>query len=118
MIRVGMFLAPFRFGLGGMGRFMGAMNHTEELHKRDMSQDHWYLMILGVDPPRQGQGLGSALIAPVLTRADADGLPCYLETTKEKNLAFYGKQGFEVIVEDVLAKNGPPFWTMKREPKH
>jgi ribosomal protein S18 acetylase RimI-like enzyme len=117
MARAGMLLAPLRLGFGGFGRFMGAMNHAEELHKRDMPQDHWYLMILGVDPTRQGQGVGGQLIAPVLERADADRLPCYLETSKERNLPFYQKHGFEVVVDEHLPKGGPRFWTMKREPR-
>ncbi len=115
MARAGMLLAPIRLGLGAFGRFMGATNHVEELHKRDMPQDHWYLLILGVDPPRQGQGVGGALIAPVLARADASAVPCYLETTKERNVAFYRKHGFDVVVEGDMPKGGPHFWTMKRE---
>jgi GNAT superfamily N-acetyltransferase len=117
MARAGMLFAPLRLGFGAFGRFMSAMNHAEELHKRDMSRDHWYLFILGVDPPRQGQGVGGQLIAPVLARADADGTPCYLETAKDKNVPFYQKHGFEVIVEEDLPKGGPRFWTMKREAK-
>jgi GNAT superfamily N-acetyltransferase len=36
---------------------------------------HWYLFILGTEPAAQGQGLGSALLAQVLARVDADGMP-------------------------------------------
>jgi MFS family permease len=50
---------------------------------------HWYLWLLGVDPDRQGQGVGSALLAPILARADAEGLPCALETLTERNVWFY-----------------------------
>ena len=32
---------------------------------------HWYLAVLGTDPPAQGQGLGSAVLAPVLEQCDA-----------------------------------------------
>jgi hypothetical protein len=31
------------------------------------------------------------------TRADAAGVPCYLETGTDSNIAFYQKRGFEVI---------------------
>ena len=51
-----------------------------------------------------------------LARADADRVPCYLENTKERNLPFYQKHGFEVIVEEKVAEDGPTIWTMKREP--
>lgn len=116
MMRAGMLAAPFKLGLGAFMRFMGAMNHVEELHKRDMPPEHWYLMILGVEPDRQGHGVGGSLIEPILARADASELPCYLETMKERNVTFYRKHGFDVVVEDDLPKGGPHFWTMKREP--
>ncbi len=119
MMRVGFLdfiLTPFRFGFGTFSRFMAFMNRMEKLHKRDMPQRHWYLMVLGVDPPRQGQGIGGALMQPVLERADRDLLPCYVETAKEINVSFYQKQGFEVVVEEDLPGGGPRFWTMKREP--
>ena len=102
MARNGLLLAPLKFGFGPFNRFLSAMNELEKLHERDMAARHWYLMILGVDPPRQGQGVGGALIQPILARADADGLPCYLETTKTRNVPFYQKHGFEMIVEDDL----------------
>jgi hypothetical protein len=40
-----------------------------------------------------------------------------LETEKEKNVAFYERHGFEVVVEDDLPRGGPHFWTMKRQAK-
>lgn len=119
MMRVGFLdfiLTPFMYGFGAFSRFMAFMNRMEKLHKRDMPLRHWYLMVLGVDPPRQGQGIGGALMQPVLERADRDRLPCYLETTKEINVSFYKKHGFEVVVEEDLPGGGPRFWTMKREP--
>ena len=96
-------------------KFMGAMNHLEHLHKRDVPPEHWYLFVLGVEPDRQGQGVGGKMIAPILERADKDQLPCYLETMKERNVTFYQKHGFEVIVDDVFP-DGPRYWTMKRTP--
>ena len=114
MARNGLLLAPLKFGFGGFNRFLSAVNHLEHLHDRDAPERHWYLMILGVDPPRQGHGVGGALIQPILARADAEGLPCYLETMKTRNVPFSQKHGFEVIVEDDLPKGGPHFWTMKR----
>jgi len=116
MVRTGMLAAPLRMGFGPFMRFMKAMDVFEKLHERDAPERHWYLMVLGVDPPRQGQGVGGSLIAPILARADAEGLPCYLETLKTRNLGFYRKHGFEVVVEDDLP-SGPHFWTMKRAPR-
>ena len=105
-----------RLGPEAHERFTDLFGHLGELHERDVQPQHWYLFFLGVDPPRQGQGVGSALIQPVLARADRERLPCYLETAKEINVSFYKKHGFEVVVEDDLPGGGPRFWTMKREP--
>ena len=107
-------LDPSIFGPDGAERFATMFGHLETLHLRE---PHWYLFILGVDPPRQGQGLGGALMAPVLSRADAEGLPCYLETMKARNVPFYQKHGFEVVVEADLPNGALHFWTMKRSPR-
>ena len=109
MFRAGMLMVPLKLGLGAFRRFLNVNDHMEELHKRDMPEDHWYLMILGVDSEKQSQGVGSSLVAPMLARADEEGLPCYLETMKEINVAFYEKHGFHVVVEDDLPKGGPHF---------
>lgn len=78
--------------------------------------DHWYLAILGVDPAHQGRGVGSQLLTEVLPRADASGLPVYLETDKERNLAFYARHRFELVDTLHPAADGPPTWTMWRDP--
>ena len=118
MIMAGMWLVPFKTGLPATRRFLRVMDRTEEHHKEDVAAQHWYLMILGVDPERQGQGVGGRLIQPILTRADGEGLPCYLETMKEINVTFYRKHGFEVVSEgEIPDEGGPHYWTMRREPR-
>jgi ribosomal protein S18 acetylase RimI-like enzyme len=76
---------------------------------------HFYLQGLGTDPDRQGEGLGSAVMQPVLTRCDADRVPAYLESTKERNVGFYEQHGFEVVGREQIALGGPPLWLMWRE---
>jgi ribosomal protein S18 acetylase RimI-like enzyme len=117
MILAGMMLVPLKFGRAALGRLMSSANYAMRLHKRDVPRRHWYLSTLGVEPPRQGQGIGSALIQPALVRADAEGLVCYLETEREKNVRFYRRHGFEVVVESDVPNGGPHMWTMKREPQ-
>jgi ribosomal protein S18 acetylase RimI-like enzyme len=117
LILAGMMLVPLKFGRAALGRLMSGVNHEAQLHKRDAPRRHWYLATLGVDPPRQGQGIGGALMQPALARADAEGLLCYVETEKERNVPFYRRHGFEIVVEDDLPNGGPHFWTMKREPQ-
>jgi GNAT superfamily N-acetyltransferase len=44
------------------------------------SVPHWYLPFVGVDPARQGLGLGSLLLRAGLSRVDQDGVECDLIT--------------------------------------
>lgn len=76
---------------------------------------HFHLATLGVAPTRQGQGLGSRLMRPVLELCDSDGIPAYLESSKESNIAFYARHGFRVMGEISLPR-GPTMWAMWREP--
>jgi ribosomal protein S18 acetylase RimI-like enzyme len=92
---------------------LGGLNRMEELHPPD--PPHWYLFILGTEPTAQGQGLASALLAHMLARVDADGMPAYLESSNELNLVLYRRHGFEVTSE-VAIPGGPRIWPMWREP--
>ena len=104
------------WGEGAIGRFGTVNAHLEALHHRNLPQAHWYLIGMGVDPPYQGQGIGGALMQPVLRKADAAGLPCYLETQKSRNVPFYRRDGFEVVAETDAPDGGPHFWHMVRPP--
>jgi GNAT superfamily N-acetyltransferase len=87
-------------------------------HPRD--PEHWYLAVLGTDPDHQGKGVGSALLAPVLERCDAEGVPAYLESSKESNIPFYERHGWKVTGEIPLGKPGsgaPSLWPMWRDPR-
>src|SRR4030042_2003645 len=109
MMLGGMMFVPLKFGRAAFGRLMSSLSYYERLHERDVPPHHWYLSTLGVDPPRQGQGIGGALLQPVLARADAEGLFCFVETEKEENVRFYRRHGFEVAAEHDLPSGGPPF---------
>jgi GNAT superfamily N-acetyltransferase len=78
---------------------------------------HFYLQGLGTDPPRQGEGLATAAMQPVLTRCDAERIPAYLESTKEANVGFYERHGFAVIGCPTIPLDGPPLWLMWRAPQ-
>jgi len=97
-------------------RIAEVLDFCETLHKRDVQMPHWYLMLLGTEPNLQGQGIGSRLLQPVLRRADAEGIPCYTETSRLRNIPFYSKHGFEVLVEADEPKSGIRIWTLLRKP--
>jgi GNAT superfamily N-acetyltransferase len=70
-------------------------------------EPHWYLNLLATHPDWQRQGLGGVLMGVVFEQAEAAGLPCYLETETEANVAYYRHHGFEVRSEwDLVATDG------------
>ena len=87
------------------------------LLRRHPHAPHFYLFELGVDPPCQGRGLGSALLRPALDRCDRDRIPAYLENTNERNVPVYERHGFRVTAEVALAGGGPRLWLMWRDPR-
>ena len=86
----------------------------QENHPRE---PHWYLQILGTEPAEQGKGIGGALMSPVLERCDEEGVPAYLESSKERNVPYYERHGFRVTGELDLPKGGPRLWLMWRDPR-
>lgn len=114
LLRSGLALAPLKFGLESIPRFMAA-NTVEHLRAELAPEPHWYLWVIGVEPEQQGRGLGSALIEPMLQRADNEGVPCYLETHKERNVAFYQKHGYNVVRSGHVPRGGPAYLCLKRE---
>ncbi len=96
---------------------MQGKGHMDEIHQQIVPGRHWYLMVLGVDPVYQGRGIGSQLIAPTLERARLAGLPCYLETGTELDVAFYRKNGFKVAYHEVYQPGNLNMWGMVRLPE-
>ncbi|WP_306323438.1 MULTISPECIES: GNAT family N-acetyltransferase [unclassified Streptomyces] len=77
---------------------------------------HVYLWMIGVTPARQGQGLGTALMAPVFERCDREGLPAYLEASSPRSRRLYERLGFVVTGTPIELPGGPTMWPMWREP--
>lgn len=93
---------------------LATLNAVEKKHPVD--PPHWYLAVLGTDPAAQGQGKGSAVLAPVLEHCDRAGEPAYLESSKEQNVPFYERHGFRVT-ERLDLQDGPSLWLMWRDPQ-
>ncbi len=65
---------------------------------------HYYLQLLGVDPASQGQGRGDRLLGELTRRCDLEGVPAYLETSREDNAAYYARHGFRVVARHRLSR--------------
>jgi GNAT superfamily N-acetyltransferase len=96
-------------------RSLHALGGLHEVEARHPSTPHWYLAVLGTEPARQGEGIGSALLRPVLDDCDRLELPAYLETATERNVSFYSRHGFKVV-DELTLPDGPHLWLMWRDP--
>ncbi|MDD9378821.1 GNAT family N-acetyltransferase [Streptomyces sp. ZAF1911] len=92
-----------------VGRLTGAVH--------PMAEEHEYLLMIAVAPGRQGEGLGTELIRPVLERCDREGVPAYLEASSERSKGLYERLGWQFTGEAVRLPDGPLMWPMWRKPQ-
>lgn len=110
-------LAPVAVDLVAGGRPGAALRLLAEIERARPTVPHWYLATLGTDPPAQGRGAGSALLDVVLRTVDAQCAPAYLESSKDRNVSFYARHGFEVVRTIRPADGGVMLWLMWRAPR-
>lgn len=75
---------------------------------------YWYLHYAGVRPQHQGKGWGGAAIRAGIAKADAAGVPVFLETATPGNVGLYQSLGFQITQEWDVPGGGPHFWSMLR----
>jgi len=92
---------------------LSAINAVDRNHP---TEPHYYLFFMGVDPDRQGRGLGSLLLSDMLTRCDAEGMPSYLEATKEDLVGYYARYGYRALEPLPLPHGAPTLYPMWRTP--
>ncbi|KAI9375184.1 acyl-CoA N-acyltransferase [Aspergillus egyptiacus] len=61
---------------------------------------YYFCNVIAVGSEMRGRGVGRRLVEAVTARADREGMPCYLESSKGMpNLAIYERLGFEGVGE-------------------
>ena len=105
----------FRMGTKAGKRMQTFFKYAENKHRELVPSPHWYLVVIGVDPQFQGKGYASRLLSSMLSKIDEEGLPCYLETEKEKNVALYQHFSFKVVDEYIVPETTVKLWAMLRE---
>jgi len=105
-----------KFGLYGGYKIQAAGDYIDTVHKRSAPFKHWYLWLLGVDPAFQGKGYSTRLLQPMLARMDVQGVPCYVDTLDEVNVAIYEHFGFKLIEKSPVPGTSLVVWAMLREP--
>mmetsp|Transcript_45152 Transcript_45152/g.104625 ORF Transcript_45152/g.104625 Transcript_45152/m.104625 type:complete len:284 (+) Transcript_45152:50-901(+) len=88
------------FGSSGMAA-MQTRTHTKY-----GALPHYYIAMMMVNPSFQGKGLCGRLMRAACRAADAEGLPCYLETGGERNVAVYKRFGFRVLEQTSVSAKG------------
>ena len=88
----------------------------EQMDRYHPSEPHWYLPMIGVDPAKQGNGYGSALLKHALERCDGEGKLAYLESSSPKSIPLYQRHGFE-LVGTIQVEQSPPIFPMLRKPR-
>lgn len=91
-----------------------AQYQSVAVRARPREEPHWYLAVIGVDPVRQGYGVGAALLRSRLRRCDEEGRPAYLESSKLENVPLYQHFGFHVAGTLGLPEGAPVVSTMWR----
>jgi len=117
MVKSGMATAPWNMGVKSAWRVLSVLDTTEKKHHQTITTPHWALYAISVDPSVQNRGIGTRLMKPILDLADADQMPCYLDTPSERSLNFFRRLGFEVVLDVDTPSAGPRFWTMVRRPQ-
>ena len=103
------------FGAPAAARVLAMTGELERQHELLAPWPHLRLDFFGVLPEAQGTGIGSRLIEHGHRAADAAGLPCYLETFTERNVAYYGRRGWDVIATYAVGDD-VPVYALVRQP--
>ena len=76
---------------------LGVLPGLEKMHKAHADCPHYYVAVAATLPEAQGRGHLSTLMRAVTRRADAEGLPCYLECHGTRNRGIYMRYGFREV---------------------
>jgi ribosomal protein S18 acetylase RimI-like enzyme len=113
LVRTGLIATPARLGPAPTARLERHERPSEVRLEQHLTEATSYLWVLGVDPVRQGEGLGAAVLQAALAAMHAAGFErCLLRTDDEPNVAFYRRQGFEVEEELDDLPSGLPSWIL------
>ena len=101
---------------GGPARLRRVMDSGRAMDANKPAEPHVYLFTIGTAAGARGQGLGRALLAPVLAWCDRHSVPVYLENSNPANHGFYAAHGFSRTGVVRVREDAPPLEAMWREP--
>lgn len=101
-------------GLGILFRSLEYENNCISIRNKIIPANTWYILQFGVSPAKQGMGVGSKTIKPVLKWLDSKNASCYLETHKDVNVDIYNRFGFSLKSVDTLPNSEKKQFAMLR----
>jgi ribosomal protein S18 acetylase RimI-like enzyme len=99
LVRCGLAELLGTYGAETAERMGGYLATADTLRAEVMPEPHWQLSYVGVHPRSRTKGLGTALVDEGTERARRDGVPAYLETRTQSNVAFCEQRGYRVVGE-------------------
>jgi hypothetical protein len=97
-------------------RLVGIGMRLARARRRAIDRPHWHLVTV-VANPHHVEPVSEALIQPILTRADAEGIPCFTASARAQQVLFFVRHGFQAVRDDLLTPRGPRVWSLVREPR-
>lgn len=104
-IKAGGLKVIFNQGLGILFRALAYENNCINIRKKFIPPNAWHIFQFAVLPAKQGIGIGSKTIKPVLKWLKTNETSCYLETLNKTNIDIYKHLGFELKSVDTLPKS-------------
>ena len=98
----------------GPRRLFRAMPAEDEIASHKPKEPHYYLYAIGTTVAGRFKGMVSKLFEAGLEKADQDGMPAYVESSKEENVSSYQRYVFEVVGLCTPVEGCPPEWLMWR----
>jgi ribosomal protein S18 acetylase RimI-like enzyme len=105
-------------GPAGLERAEAFGQSMRRLRERARPDRHLYLDSIGVLAEHRRHGLASALLVAEHAWADAEGLPCCLDTLTDANVAFYRGRGYTVVDEEPVPDASFRILAMRRLGPH
>ena len=82
------------FSVIGLSNLKKVLKRESKIKQLYPKSPFYYLWFIGVYPADQNKGIGKTLLNEILTNAEREGLPVYLETSTTKNIPWYEQFGF------------------------
>lgn len=91
-------------GIIGAGAIARLERYSELTEKRRPGDPHIFLGVVGVDPGKQGYGIGRALLEAIhlISQDHPTSTGVYLDTENPRNVAFYQHMGYQITHQESL----------------